>query len=124
MYLLFFRGIRDGREYEIIKCHLAKGYLVCLGAFLKKWSSVHDANHNSKGDFLKEASKIIDRIRWDSSLDQNDFIVGYEDRFVGVLELSVEDFSSSQVPSHRVKYFKNIKTNEIIWDRTNKITKL
>jgi uncharacterized protein (UPF0248 family) len=106
-----------------LKCHLSKGYLVCLGAFLKKCNFLGEPTP-AKNYFLKEASKIIDRIKWDSTLDQDDYVVGYEDRFVGTLELSFEDFVSALIPSHRVKYFKNKKNNEVIWDRQTKVSKL
>jgi uncharacterized protein (UPF0248 family) len=66
-------------------------------------------------------------LQWDESFNKADFVVGYEDRFLGIMEVPVERFerdvtSESFVPFHRVQYFKN--KDEIVWDRRTKIDKI
>jgi len=60
---------------------------------------------------------------WDPSLDPEDFIIGYEDRFTGVVEvafkayLRVEEYEG--IPFHRVRYFK--RKGHIVWDRRTRV---
>lgn len=42
---------------------------------------------------MKIVSDVILRIKWDVELSLKDFIVGYLDRFVGIMEKYFEDFS-------------------------------
>lgn len=67
---------------------------------------------------FKPANKMLDRILWDPSLNKEDFTVGYEDRFLGIMEISIEEYMKSEVKDHRIQYFK--KKNEVIWDRHSK----
>ena len=85
-------------------------------AFAKAMINSKELRQNIK---LKDADQIISRIKWDEKQDKNEFCVGYEDRFLGIMEISFNDFEKSEIPLHRVKYFK--KKGEIVWDRTNKI---
>ncbi len=51
---------------------------------------------------FKPANQILDRILWDPDLKQQEFRVGYEDRFLGIMEISVEDYMKSEVKDHRI----------------------
>ena len=55
------------------------------------------------------------RILWDPELKKEEFIVGYEDRFLGIMEITIEEYVGSQVKSHRIQYYK--RNNKIVWDR-------
>ncbi|ELU05340.1 hypothetical protein CAPTEDRAFT_103131 [Capitella teleta] len=78
---------------------------------------------------LRTAEDVISRIHWDSELDREHFIVGYLDRFLGVIEkdfnqLSWEDIASVDydtlaVPKHRIQYFKYKKMK--VWDKNEKL---
>ena len=49
--------------------------------------------------------------------------MGYEDRFLGIMEIPYEEFElKTDIPSHRIKFFK--KNGELVWDRTTKVNKL
>ncbi len=82
---------------------------------------------SNQGEIRKEAggkfngaNLIFDRILWDKALDKSEFKVGYEDRFLGIMEVPFSDFAGvSDIPSHRIKYFK--RNGEIVWDRVKKI---
>ncbi len=67
---------------------------------------------------MKEAEKVLNRILWDGSLNKNEFIVGYEDRFNGVLEIKADDFKKSDIQYHRIRYFK--KKGDVVWDRASR----
>jgi len=57
---------------------------------------------------FKGADHIYDRILWDEKLDKSEFSIGYEDRFLGILEVPFEEFSlkKNDIPTHRIQYFK------------------
>ena len=46
---------------------------------------------------MKEAEKVINRILWDKSLNQQEFTVGYEDRFLGIMEISFDEYTRSDI---------------------------
>lgn len=78
---------------------------------------------------MKTADDVIKRIQWDANLPQDEFLVGYIDRFLGIQEkyftsFSWEDIASVDytvlaVPKHRIEYFKykDIK----VWDKPRRI---
>jgi len=70
---------------------------------------------------LKPAIEVIKRIQWDPKLKKEDFTVVYEDRFIGDLEVPLEEFVHGESKSHRVRLFKC--KGEIVWDKRNKIDK-
>ncbi|XP_071797757.1 leukocyte receptor cluster member 9-like [Asterias amurensis] len=79
---------------------------------------------------MKTASEVISRIQWDRQLRQEDFIVGYLDRFVGIVEklftafswvdvATVDDYETLAIPRHRIQYFKY--KDQIVWDKTQRL---
>ncbi|KAH9215550.1 hypothetical protein DL95DRAFT_523221 [Leptodontidium sp. 2 PMI_412] len=74
---------------------------------------------------LRPAHEIIARIKWDPDLDIADYMIGYEDRFVGVKEMELEKWKSEStdeefIPMHRVVWIR-LKDGDILWDRRRKI---
>lgn len=77
------------------------------------------------GKKLRPAADVISRIRWDPSLDARDFVIGYEDRFLGTRETEIEKWKTEQtdlefIPMHRVIYFKRKSDGVLVWDRETK----
>lgn len=71
---------------------------------------------------LRPASDVMNRLRWDDSMDSNDFVVGYEDRFAGIKEKELAEWKSEQtdeefIPQHRIAYFKRRSDGVVVWDR-------
>ncbi|XP_024123055.1 leukocyte receptor cluster member 9 [Oryzias melastigma] len=76
---------------------------------------------------MRTADDVISRILWDPSVDASEFIVGYVDRFLGVLERPFCDFNwdanpcdcdyttELALPRHRIQYF--IYRGQRVWDR-------
>lgn len=96
-------------------------------------SSRNDKKKSSKkvsvpipgGKKLRPAADVISRIRWDPSLDARDFLIGYEDRFLGTRETEIEKWKTEQtdlefIPMHRVIYFKRKSDGVLVWDREMK----
>lgn len=76
---------------------------------------------------MRTADEVISRILWDSSVDASEFVVGYVDRFLGVLERPFCDFNwdtnpcdcdyttELALPRHRIQYFTY--KGHRVWDR-------
>jgi uncharacterized protein (UPF0248 family) len=82
---------------------------------------------------LRPASDVLNRLRWDPSLDPSNYIVGYEDRFLGAKETSLERWKTEQtdeefIPQHRILYFKRrggeSGDGEIVWERATRVDRV
>jgi uncharacterized protein (UPF0248 family) len=73
---------------------------------------------------FRGADKIFHRILWDEKFDRDEFVIGYEDRFEGIIEepFKVFEMLKEDIPFHRIRYFK--KMGEIVWERKTKTNKL
>lgn len=74
---------------------------------------------------LRPAGDILNRLRWDPNIDSSDYLVGYEDRFVGIREVGIDRWKSEQteeefIPQHRIVYFKRKSDGAVVWDRTTR----
>jgi uncharacterized protein (UPF0248 family) len=74
------------------------------------------------GKKFRTAADVMNRIRWDPEMDSSDFLVGYEDRFVGAREKALDAWKSEQtdeefIPQHRILYFKRKSDGEVLWER-------
>lgn len=75
---------------------------------------------------LRPASDVLNRLRWDPALDPGDYIIGYEDRFLGAKETSLEKWKTEQtdeefIPQHRILYFKRKGDGVIVWERRTRV---
>lgn len=80
------------------------------------------SNSFEKKERFRTSEEAYNQIRWDPKFDVLDFIVGYEDRFVGIIEVPYLSFRSDPeifIPWHRVWYFK--RRGIIVWDRKNRV---
>ncbi|XP_072167718.1 leukocyte receptor cluster member 9-like [Diadema setosum] len=78
---------------------------------------------------MKTASDVISRIQWDKQLNPEHFVVGYLDRFIGVVEqpfsmfswedIASVDYHTLAIPRHRIQYFKY--KDEVVWDKTKRL---
>ncbi|KAH7035413.1 uncharacterized protein B0I36DRAFT_318308 [Microdochium trichocladiopsis] len=75
---------------------------------------------------FRSSADVINRLRWDPDLDSSEYIVGYEDRFLGVRERALDAWKSEQtdeefIPQHRILYFKRRGAGgsdaSIVWHR-------
>eukprot|EP00048_Salpingoeca_helianthica_P017033 m.235348 g.235348 ORF g.235348 m.235348 type:complete len:218 (+) comp20021_c0_seq1:92-745(+) len=88
-----------------------------------------DVPIKAKGAAMRPADDVVKRLRSDPSVPVADMIVGYEDRFLGIIEkafldLNWAEFSSLShvsvaIPKHRIVYFKY--RTLIVWDRRTKL---
>jgi uncharacterized protein (UPF0248 family) len=93
-------------------------------------TNLHSAAKKGKTRKLRPAQDIISRIRWDPTLQSDDFLVGYEDRFLGVKEIELGRWKSEQtdlefIPMHRIVWLrKKGPDGEIVWDREKRLDKI
>ncbi|KAK4126294.1 hypothetical protein N657DRAFT_709865 [Parathielavia appendiculata] len=78
---------------------------------------------------FRTAADAMNRIRWDPQLDSSDYVVGYEDRFLGVQEKELEAWKSEQtdeefIPQHRILYFRRKSDGRTMWDRRTRFDEL
>lgn len=95
----------------------------------KRGAKKEESEENEKLPPMKTASDVVNRIIWDDALEKDDFIVGYFDRFRGLMERSFSAFSWEDlasvdydvlaVPKHRIQYFKfkDVK----VWDKPRRL---
>ena len=82
---------------------------------------------NEKKPRLTPSHEIYERILHDPNADNEYFVIGYLDRFVGIKEvefnkfitLENERFYNTSIPFHRIRHFK-YKGN-IVWDREARV---
>ncbi|EGR52117.1 uncharacterized protein TRIREDRAFT_75105 [Trichoderma reesei QM6a] len=75
---------------------------------------------------LRTAVDALNRIRWDPGMDSADYVVGYEDRFLGAQEKALDSWRTEQtdeefIPQHRILYFKRKSDGVIVWDRRSRV---
>jgi uncharacterized protein (UPF0248 family) len=77
------------------------------------------------GKRLRPAIDVFNRIRWDPNLDRDDFVIGYDDRFVGVQEMRLDSWKTENtdeefIPQHRILYFRRMSDGIKVWDRESR----
>ncbi|KAE8372268.1 hypothetical protein BDV26DRAFT_104232 [Aspergillus bertholletiae] len=75
-----------------------------------------------EGAKLRSASDVLNRLRWDEEFDIEDYIVGYDDRFLGEREMPVGQWKADLtdeafIPMHRILYFRRKSDGVKVWDR-------
>ena len=78
---------------------------------------------------LRPASDVLHRLRWDPELDSADYVIGYEDRFLGVREMALAKWKTEQtdlefIPQHRIVYFRRKGDGVKVWDRERRIDEM
>jgi uncharacterized protein (UPF0248 family) len=104
-------------------------------------SSLSPANPSSppesdtKGPRLRTAQDVLDRIKHDSSLSTSEYVIGYLERFDGIMEMPVsnwirESTDEDFIPQHRIRWIKRRQlageeaVEEVVWSRDERIDKI
>jgi len=82
-----------------------------------------------KGPRLRSAEDVLDRLRWDPSIDLAHYTISYLERFEGIKEMPAsswirESTKEDFIPLHRIRHIKRTQMDgqqEIVWDRDTKI---
>jgi uncharacterized protein (UPF0248 family) len=79
-----------------------------------------------RGAKLRTSADVYNRLMWDASINRADHVVGYEDRFVGVMEMPLTNWKrevedEAFVPFHRVVHFRRVSDGVKVWDRRKRV---
>jgi uncharacterized protein (UPF0248 family) len=112
----------SGDGFDIISASMRK-----RAAKAKAQSSSSSSPHaSSSTGKLRPATDVLNRLLWDpsTSSQKDNFLIGYEDRFVGIKECKLTEWKShrevedeSFIPMHRVVYFRRISDGVVVWDK-------
>jgi hypothetical protein len=89
-----------------------------MGAFGS--GSESSTTNSSLSGKLRPAKDVLQRLKYDPEYNVADYVVGCIDRKAGILEKKVENWKSFD-EEELIAYFKDVKSNEIVWDRARKI---
>lgn len=74
---------------------------------------------------MRTAMEVVKRIIWDESVPEDSIVIGYKDRFLGIVEkpfsafswdpLDSLDYYTFGIPEHRIEYFKY--KNALLWEK-------
>ncbi|MCJ1244150.1 hypothetical protein MMC30_001348 [Trapelia coarctata] len=79
---------------------------------------------------LRPALDILNRIRHDPNLDEDDYVIGYLDRHAGIMRMSVSLWTGGDstaeefIPQSRIKYFERLSDGVRIWDRETRLDRM
>ena len=81
---------------------------------------------NRSSTRLRPAHEVISQIKWDPNLIAEDYLIGFEDRFLGVQEKELLKWKMEQtdlefIPSHRIVWIRKNRDGEKVWDRKAKV---
>lgn len=69
---------------------------------------------------LRPAQEILQQLRWDPRFDEQEYVLGYQERFEGIRETSLCAYlHESEVPLHRLRYIR--WGDQHIWNREQRI---
>ncbi|XP_033837658.1 leukocyte receptor cluster member 9 [Periophthalmus magnuspinnatus] len=100
----------------------------------KKVKVKQEEKEVNKKPRMRTADDVISRVLWDPSVDSSEFVVGYVDRFLGVLERPFCDFNwetnpcdcdyttELALPRHRIQYFTY--RGQRVWDRHSRMDRV
>ncbi|PHH86646.1 hypothetical protein CDD83_9932 [Cordyceps sp. RAO-2017] len=81
------------------------------------------------GGRFRTAADVINRLRWDRTMDAGDYVVGYRDRFAGVRERALDEWTGEQthddfIPQHRIVHFKRRSDGVVVWERETRLDRV
>ena len=93
----------------------------------RKRQSTNLTSSDTKGSKLRPSHDVFNRLLWDGQYSADEYIIGYEDRFLGVREIPLTSWKRELedeefIPFHRVVYFREQgDEGKVVWDRRSKL---
>lgn len=120
-------GVEEDDEEEEQPCNGLEGLDIVHSSGRNKKKKgkngkVEETFRLTGGKKFRRAADVMNRIRWDPDMESGDYLVGYEDRFVGAREKDLESWKTEQtdeefIPQHRILYFKRRSDGFVVWER-------
>jgi uncharacterized protein (UPF0248 family) len=98
---------------------LEKGKIVAIEASQEKFAVVYRKENKSKNKIKMRMGEDILRMINNGKVPLEAYEIGYLDRFLGILESTLKEFSKTDIPKHRIQYFK--RNGKIVWDRRTRL---
>jgi len=79
---------------------------------------------------LRPALDVLNRVRYDPNLDEDDYLIGYLDRHVGMMTIPVSLWKAGDatdqefIPQSRIQYFERESDGVRIWDRAKRLDRM
>ena len=76
---------------------------------------------------LRPALDVLNRLRFDSKFAVDDYVIGYEDRHAGIMEMPVTSWKTSDntmedfIPQSRIVYYKRKVDGVEVWNRRKRL---
>ncbi|CAL8290385.1 unnamed protein product [Merluccius merluccius] len=126
---------QDGgkEEEEKLEKH-KKGKSKANKALKPEYTQENEVEKRQKKPRMRTADDVISRILWDTPVEAAHFVVGYVDRFLGMLERPFSEFnwdvdpcdcnysSELALPRHRIQYFAF--RGHRVWDRNSRMDRV
>ena len=103
---------------EIQQKLLEKGKIVKVETSNKMIGIIYRREIKTKINIKMRMAEDILRMIENGRMPTDSYEIGYLDRFLGILETSLEAFGKSDIRKHRIQYFK--RNGKIVWDRRTK----
>lgn len=96
-----------------------KGIVVGLEMGNKMAGVVYRVDSVNKAKVKMRMAENIVKLAVNGSLPVEVYEVGYLDRFLGMMQMPLAEFCQTDVPKHRIQYFK--RNGKVVWDRQERI---
>jgi uncharacterized protein (UPF0248 family) len=106
-----FKGVKGSNPSEVRRQFLEHN--------MKASGSSSNPPRNSTGK-LRPGKEVLNHMKFDEKYEIGDFVVGYIDRKEGILEKSMQEWDRFG-QEELMAYIKDVKSDEIIWDKARKI---
>lgn len=96
-----------------------KGLVVGLEMGNKMAGVVYRVENLNKEKVKMRMAGDIVKLAISGSFPIESYEVGYMDRFLGIMQMPLADFCNTDIPKHRIQYFK--RNGKAVWDRQERI---
>jgi hypothetical protein len=104
---------------DISKTLLDKGIIVEIQTSTSFVGVIFRPERKNQVKIKMRMAEDIVKLVVNGFLPLEQYEVGYLDRFLGMLEIGLSEFCRTDVPKHRIQYFK--RNGKIVWDRRARI---
>ena len=93
----------------------------------KRETEVAASQDNIPRSRLRPALDVLNRLRFDSKYSVDDYVIGYEDRHTGIMEMPVTSWKASDstvedfIPQSRIVYYKRKSDGAEVWNRRTRL---
>lgn len=94
-------------------------------AFLADAQPIPEIGHTTPKK-LTPAFAILNRLKWDNVFESKEYVVVYEDRHDGLMEIGVDLWTTESteehfIPMHRIRSIRKKTTGQTVWHREQRI---